>query len=136
KGCDVSGAQHSSTSPRRDSTALASAWRTRPECSAAAPSAPRIAARRVFTSPGTGAFANTATRTASGRGTLDVIAAREAMRVHAHGVREAQPPHEHDRAQHAMPLPAPRGSHHAIAQADRRGERAQALAERDVFHER
>src|SRR6185503_17774330 len=93
-GCAASGAHQSDTGPVRARTAVERAWRTRPACRLAAASAPSTPASRVFTAPGTGAFANTAIA-ASGGGAVDVIAAGEAVRIGAQRVREAQAPHQH-----------------------------------------
>src|SRR5258705_895582 len=131
-----SGAQWSSTTPTPERTAAASAWRTSCACSAAAPSGPSSAARRVFTTPGTGALANTATRTASGRGAVDVIAACEAARIGAQRVGEAQAPHEEDGAQRPVLFPAAPRGHHALGEAERRRDALQHLGEGDVLHER
>src|SRR5258705_12871251 len=119
----------------RASMAVARAWRTSPACNAAAPSAPRMPVSLVFTWPGTGALAKTATRIASGRSPLDVITTGEALRRHAHGVREANSPHEDDGASHAVAFPAARRGDRMAANAERPRKRLQPLRDLHVFHQ-
>src|SRR5262249_51067945 len=49
---------------------------------------------------------------------------------------EPQPPHQDHRVEHAMLFPAPTGGGDALAQAQRLAHALEALAERDVFHQR
>src|SRR5687767_15311030 len=123
-GWDASGLHQSSTRPTPDSAATASVRRTSAPCRSAAPSTPSSGASRVLTSPGTGAFANTARRTSlagaqprSARRALEVIAARELVGIGAEGIGEPQPRHQQDGAERPGALPPPPRRDHALAQA-------------------
>src|SRR5262245_40986434 len=80
---------------------------TRRSCSLAAPSVPSIIARRVLTRPGSGALVRMATPTVSGFARDIAVAPRQRGRFCTEEIGEPQPPHQHDRAEHAVLFPAP-----------------------------
>jgi hypothetical protein len=64
-----------------------------------------------------------------------VIPLREAGRVRAEEIGEPQAPHQHDRAQHAAPLPAAARCGHARVQAQRPRHALEPARKRDVLHQ-
>src|SRR5262245_40896225 len=98
----------------------------------AAPAAPSAGMRRVLAKPASGALVSTATAT----GSFIAISLRELFRIGTEEIGEPQPPHQDHRAEHAMLFPAPTGGGDAFAQAQRPAHALEALAERDVFHQR
>src|SRR5262249_1922900 len=127
-----SGVAHKVTGPMTAAHAVATARSTRRACSKAAPPAPSAGMRRVLAKPASGALASTATAT----GSFIAISLRELFRIGTEEIGKPQPPHQDHRAEHAVLFPAPTGGGDAFAQAQRPAHALEALAERDVFHQR
>src|SRR5215467_5207330 len=127
-----SGVAHKVTGPTNAAHAVATARSTRRACNAAAPSAPSAGMRRVLAKPGSGALASTAIAT----GSFIAVSLRELFRIGTEEIGEPQPPHQDHRAEHAMLFPATTGGGDAFAQTQRPAHALEALAERDVFHQR
>src|SRR6266542_2947991 len=85
-------------------------------CRLAARSAPSVGMSRVLTSPATGAFARMATAT-SALAVGIAVAPGKRRRLGAEEEGEPQAPHQDDRAQHAVRLPAPARGGHARREA-------------------
>src|SRR5688500_8404723 len=120
-------------SPTPEPQAAASVCSVIRACSRAAPTAPRAGIRRVLARPASGARANT--RSASTRLSVSLISQRESIGVGAQEIREAQTPHEHDRADDAVALPTPSGGRDSLRKRDRRADASGRAAERDIFHQ-
>src|SRR5262249_52746900 len=101
-------------------------------CSEAAPSVPSAGISRVFAKPATGALASTATAT----GSFIAVLPRQLLRVGAEEIGKPQAPHQHHGAQHAVRLPAPPGGDDALSEAQWPAHALEALAERDILHQR
>src|SRR5215471_16264884 len=127
-----SGVAHKVTGPMTATHAVATARSTRRACNEAAPSAPSAGMRRVLAKPGSGALASTATAT----GSFIAVLLRELFRIGTEEIGEPQPPHQDHCLEHAILFPAPTGGGDAFAQAQRPTHALEALAERNVFHQR
>src|SRR6516165_4172973 len=127
-----SGVAHKVTRPMRAEHAVATARSTRRACNEAAPSAPSAGMSRVLAKPGSGALASTAIAT----GSFIAVLLRELFRIGAEEIGEPQPPHQDHCVDYAILFPAPTGGGDAFAQAQRPAYALEALAERDVFHQR
>src|SRR5712692_6404245 len=131
-GWASSGVAQTVTGPIPAAAAVAAARSINRCCSAAAPSAPSAGIIRVLAKPATGALASTATAT----GSVIAVLPRQLLRIGAEEVGEPQAPHQHHGPQHAMLLPAPPGGDDALGEAQRPAHALEALAERDVLHQR
>src|SRR5258708_5579474 len=127
-----SGVAHKVTGPMTAAHAVATARATSRACNEAAPSAPSAGMSRVLAKPGSGALASTAIAT----GSFIAVLLRELFRTGAEKRGEPQPPHQDHRVDYPILFPAPTGGGDAVTQAQRRAHALEALAERDVFHQR
>src|SRR5215470_190798 len=127
-----SGAAHSVTGPQPASQAVATARSIKRACSAAAPAAPSTGTSLVLAKPASGALASTAIAT----GSLITVLLRELLRVGAEEIGEPQPPHQQDGREHAVVVPAPARGHDPFGETKRLAHALEALAERDVLHQR
>src|SRR5262245_49781969 len=116
----------------RAAHAVATACSTKRACNKAAPSAPSAGMSRVLAKPGSGALASTAMAT----GSFIAVLPRELLRIHAEKIGEPKSPHQNDRREHAVLLPAAAGGGDALAQAQRPAHTLEPLAECNVFHQR
>src|SRR5262245_20858595 len=131
-GCRSSGVTHNVTGPISAAQAVAAARAINRACRTAAPLAPRTETRRVFAKPGSGAFASTATATAS----LIAVLPCQRSRIGAEEVGQAQAPHQKHGPDHAIGLPAPARCDDAFAQAQGPARALETLAQGDVLHQR
>src|SRR6266852_1521444 len=131
-GWASSGVAQTVTGPIPAAAAVAAARSINRCCSRAAPSAPSAGISRVLAKPATGALASTATAT----GSVIAVLPRQLLRIGAEEVGEPQAPHQHHGPQHAMLLPAPPGGDDALGEAQRPAHALEALAERDILHQR
>src|SRR5262245_50401963 len=127
-----SGVAHKVTGPMTAAHAVATARATSRACNEAAPSAPSAGMSRVLAKPGSGALASTAIAT----GSFIAVLLRELFRIGAKEIGEPQPPHQDHCVDYPILFPAPTGGDDALAQAQRPAHALEALAERDVFHQR
>src|SRR5262245_2547356 len=104
--CVLSGAHHSVTGPTLAARAVATARSVRRSCNTAAACAPIAGIRRVLASPGIGAFARTAIETKLLFGGGMAVLSRKPRGVGAEEVGQPQPPHQQDRAECPVCLPA------------------------------
>src|SRR5215467_987074 len=129
-GCASSGVAQTVTGPIPAATAVVAARSISRSCSSAAPSGPSTGMSRVLAKPATGALASTATAT----GSFIAVLPRQLVWIGAEEIGEPQAPHQHDRAQHAVLLPAPPGGDDALGEAQRPARALEGLAERDILH--
>src|SRR5215813_10988351 len=127
-----SGVAHKVTGPMTAAHAVATARSTSRACNEAAPSAPSAGMSRVLAKPGSGALASTAIAT----GSFIAVLLRELFWIGAEEIGEPQPPHQDHRVDYPILFPAPTGGDDAVAQAQRPAHALEALAKRDVFHQR
>src|SRR5262245_16516084 len=132
RGSFSSGVAHTFTGPTSAAHAVATARSTRRACNKAAPSGPSAGISRVLAKPGSGALASTAIAT----GSFIAVSLRELFRIGTEEIGEPQPPHQDHCVDHPILFPAPTGGDDAFAQAQRPAHALEALAERDVFHQR
>src|SRR4051794_40456010 len=89
--------------------------------------------RRVLTSPGRGALANTAIWQSLA---LVTIKQCQIRRIGAEEIGSAQSPHQQHRSQHAVLLPAAAGGDYFVPKTNRTTELLKRAAYGDVFHQR
>src|SRR5713101_2276120 len=131
-GWAASGVAHNVTGPMPAAHAVSTARSISRACNKAALSAPMAGMSRVLAKPASGALASTATAT----GSFIAVMLRELFRIGAEEKSQPQAPHQHHGVEHAVLFPAPAGGDDALAQAQRPAHALEALAERDVLHQR
>src|SRR5262245_65950060 len=102
----LSGTHHRVTGPTLAARAVATARSVRRSCSTAAACAPIAGIRRVLASPGIGAFARIAMETRLLLGGGIAVLSGKPRGVGAEEVGQPQPPHQQDRAECPVCLPA------------------------------
>src|SRR5262245_48569339 len=112
--------------------AMSTAWSSMRAASSAAPSAPKAGINRDLTVPATGALARIAIVTGSTIAWDIAIAASECRGLAPEDIAEPQPPHQQDRTEYAVLIPAPPRRNDACSQAKRGADALEALAQRHV----